>query len=302
VPEGDTVFLAATRLRKALAGQKLLETDFRLPQLATASLAGQTMLDVQPYGKHLFLRTDAGITLHTHFRLQGSWHLYRPGQGWAPPASDVRVVLRTEPWVAVGYRLPVCELLETAKDQDVVAHLGPDPLGPAWDEDARDEVVRRLAADPHRAIGEALLDQTIVAGPGNVYKNEILFLRGIDPWTRVGEVPDLPGLVDLTARLMDANRTTGSQITTGDTRPGRTSWVTARAGKPCRRCGTRIRSGRQDSYDNDRPVYWCPRCQPGSTTGGSSPDGRIPERLTRSRARAARAAGPVRRGRSAGPR
>jgi formamidopyrimidine-DNA glycosylase len=274
MPEGDTVYLAATRLRAALVGERLTATDFRLPQLATADLAGQTMVDVTPVGKHLFLRTDAGITLHTHFRMQGSWHLYRPGQGWAPPESDVRVVLRTEPWVAVGYRLPVCELLPTEHDQDVVAHLGPDPLGPAWD---RDEVVRRFLLEPGREIGTAVLDQTVMAGPGNVYKNEIMFLRGVNPWTPVGEVPDLPGFVDKLAKLMDANRGTGSQITTGDTRPGRTSWVTARAGKPCRRCGTTIRKGAQQSYEIDRPTYWCPRCQPAPTGTPSGPAGAVPE-------------------------
>jgi endonuclease VIII len=266
VPEGDTVFLAATRLRAALAGQELLATDFRLPTLATADLAGQTVLDVLPRGKHLFLRTNAGISLHTHFRLQGAWHLYRPGRPWAPPEHDVRVVLRTAPWVAVGYRLPVCELLATARDQEAVAHLGPDPLGPDWDPD---EAVRRLLLDPDRAIGTAILDQSAIAGPGNVYKNEVLFLRGIDPWTKVGHVPDLRGMIDLVARLMGANRTTGSQITTGDVRPGRTSWVTARAGQPCRRCGTRIGGGRQESYDSDRPTYWCPSCQPPAPAGAA---------------------------------
>jgi endonuclease-8 len=127
--------------------------------------------------------------------------------------------------------------------------------------------VARLRADPGRAIGTALLDQRAIAGPGNVYKSEVCFLRGVDPWTPVAEVGDLEAMVDLLKRLMEANRTTGSQITTGDTRPGRTHWVAARTGKPCRRCGTPIRKADQPSYDGERVTYWCPTCQPGLGPG-----------------------------------
>jgi endonuclease-8 len=276
MPEGDTVHLAAARLDRALAGQPLLATDFRLPRLATADLAGPVVRAVAARGKHLFVRTDAGLTVHSHLRLQGAWHLYRPGQAWAPPGHDVRVVLRTRPWVAVGYRLPVCELLETRREAEVVAHLGPDPLGDDWDPD---EAVRRLRGQPGRPIGTALLDQGAIAGPGNVYKCEVCFLGGVNPWTPVGQVPDLPGLVDLLARLMAANRATGSQITTGDRRPGRTSWVANRTGQPCRRCGTPIRRGAQAGNDragddSQRPTWWCPTCQPAAGPATPRPPGR----------------------------
>ena len=260
MPEGDTVFREATRLHAALAGQRLLATDFRVPRFATADLAGQRVREVVPRGKHLLLRTDAGVTLHTHFKMEGAWHLYRPGERWRGPSWQVRAVLRTERWVAVGFRLGICELLPTEREHEVVGHLGPDPLGPDWDPA---EALRRLRADPARAIGTALLDQRAIAGPGNVYKSEVCFLRGVDPWTPVGQVGDLAGLVDLLARLMDANRTTGSQVTTGDPRPGRTSWVAGRTGRPCRRCGTPVRKAEQASYDAERPTYWCPTCQPG---------------------------------------
>jgi formamidopyrimidine-DNA glycosylase len=260
MPEGDTVFLAATRMHAALAGQRLVATDFRVPRFATADLSGQVVREVAARGKHLLLRTDAGTTLHTHFKMEGAWHLYRPGERWRGPDFQVRAVLRTEPWVAVGFRLAICELLPTASEHEVVGHLGPDVLGPDWDPA---EAVRRLRADPDRAIGTALLDQRAIAGPGNVYKSEVCFLRGVDPWTPVGEVEDLEGMVDLMKRLMEANRTTGSQITTGDTRPGRTHWVAARTGKPCRRCGTPIGKADQPSDDGDRVTYWCPTCQPG---------------------------------------
>jgi formamidopyrimidine-DNA glycosylase len=260
VPEGDTVFLAATRLHAALAGQRLAATDFRVPQIATADLTGQVVGEVVARGKHLLFRTDAGVTLHTHFKMEGSWHLYRPGERWRGPAWQVRAVLRTEPWLAVGFRLAICELLPTGNEHQVVGHLGPDVLGPDWD---AAEALRRLRADPDRAIGTALLDQRVMAGPGNVYKCETCFLRGVDPWTPVGRVDDLEGMVNLLKRLMEANRTTGSQITTGDRRPGRTSWVAGRTNRPCRRCGTRIRQAEQESYDAQRPTYWCPTCQPG---------------------------------------
>src|SRR5829696_348178 len=183
MPEGDTVFLAATRMHTALAGQRLIATDFRVPRFATADLSGQVVREVAARGKHLLLRTDAGTTLHTHFKMEGSWHLYRARERWRGPDFQVRAVLRTEPWVAVGFRLAICELIPTASEHEVVGHLGPD--------------VRRLRADPDRAIGTALLDQRAIAGPGNVYKSEVCFLRGVDPWTPVGKVEDLEGMVDL---------------------------------------------------------------------------------------------------------
>jgi len=260
VPEGDTVLVAAGRLHAALAGERLLATDFRVPRFATLDLSGQVVREVVARGKHLLLRTDAGVTLHSHLKMEGAWHLYRPRERWRGPDFQVRVVLRTEPWVAVGFRLGVCELLPTAREHEVVGHLGPDVLGADWD---AAEAVRRLLADPGRAVGTALLDQRVLAGPGNIYKCEVCFLRGVDPWTPVGQVDDLAGMVDLLKRLMEANRGGGRQITTGDTRPGRTHWVAGRTGRPCRRCGTPIRMADQESYDADRVTWWCPTCQPG---------------------------------------
>jgi endonuclease-8 len=295
VPEGDTVLVAANRLHAALARERLLGTDFRVPRFATADLSGQTVREVAARGKHLLLRTDAGTTLHTHFKMEGAWHLYRPGERWRGPDFQVRAVLRTRPWVAVGFRLGVCELLATAREHEVVGHLGPDVLGPDWD---AAEAVRRLRADPDRAIGTALLDQHAVAGPGNIYKCEVCFLRGVDPWTPVGQVDDLPGMVGLLKRLMEANRTTGRQVTTGDTRPGRSHWVAGRNGKPCRRCGTLVRKAEQPSYDADRVTWWCPTCQP-----GPGPAGRGAARTAGAAARGAgaRARAPVRSGRTSGP-
>ncbi len=258
MPEGDTVHLAARRLDSALSGHVLTGTDFRVPAFATSDLTGQTITGTVARGKHLLTRTDAGLTLHTHFRMEGSWHLYPPRDRWRGPAHQVRAVLETEPWVAVGWRLGIVELVPTTAEHDIVGHLGPDVLGPDWDPGRAAE---NLAADPEREIGVALIDQRALAGPGNVYKSEALFLRGVHPWAPVGDV-DLLALVDLVKRLMEANRHSGLQITTGDRRPGRERWVYGRSRETCRRCGTPIRRGLQGPRTEERVTYWCPSCQP----------------------------------------
>ena len=258
MPEGDTVFLAASRLQRALAGHELLETDFRVPRIATVDLFGRKVEEVVPRGKHILVRIEGGTTLHTHLKMEGSWHLYRPKQSWRGPDFQVRVVLVTEPWVAVGFRLGVTELIPTDREGEVVGHLGPDLLGPDWDPD---EVLARMTKDPARSIGSVLLDQEVVAGFGNIYKCELCFLRGILPSAPIGTVGDLEGLLSLGKRMIEANRTTGNQITTGDLRPGRGQWVYGRGGRPCRRCRTPIRKELQPGYGGDRVTYWCPRCQ-----------------------------------------
>jgi endonuclease-8 len=261
MPEGDTVWLAGRRLHDALAGRQLTRSDFRVPQLATVDLAGRTVAEVVSRGKHLLTRIDDDLTLHTHFRMDGSWHLYRPGEPWrGGPQWQVRVVLENAERVAVGYRLPVVELLPRDRENDAVGHLGPDILGPDWDPA---EAVRRLAADPDRELGPALLDQRNLAGVGNLYKTEVCFLAGVTPWTRVGDVPDLARIVDRVARLLRANRDTVRQVTTGDTRRGRGHWVFERAGRPCLRCGSPVASAEQGEAPYARITYWCPHCQHG---------------------------------------
>ncbi|MDP9432919.1 MAG: DNA glycosylase [Actinomycetota bacterium] len=263
MPEGDTVWLAASRMHAALAGQPLTGTDFRVPALATTDLAGRDVLEVVPRGKHMLTRIEGGLTLHTHFRMDGTWHLYRPGQRWSGGAAwQIRAVLRNSQWAAVGYRLPVLELLPTAEEEAVVGHLGPDLLGPDWDETA---AVRRITGQPERDIAEALLDQRNLAGIGNLYKTEALFLRGLSPWTPVGEVDDVRALVALARRLMLANRDRWEQVTTGNARNGEHHWVFERAGAPCRRCGTSVLSAEQGRPPQQRLSYWCPSCQRGPT-------------------------------------
>ncbi len=169
MPEGDTVHLAATRLNGALAGQTLTRTDIRVPRFATVDLSGRRVLEVAARGKHLLFRIEDGMTLHTHFMMDGVWQLYRPGERWGAPASQARAVLETRRSVAVGFRLAVTEVIPTTGEHEAVGHLGPDLLGSDWDPD---EALRRVEAQGGRPLGEALLDQTVMAGLGNVYKCE----------------------------------------------------------------------------------------------------------------------------------
>jgi len=267
MPEGDTVWLAGRRLHDALAGQRLLRTDFRVPQHATADLTGRAVREVVSRGKHLLTRIDDDLTLHTHFRMDGTWHLYRPGDRWrGGPDWQVRVVLTTDQWHAVGYRLPVVELLARADENRAVGHLGPDILGDDWD---REKAIRRLAQQPDREVGQALLDQRNLAGIGNLYRSEALFLAGVSPWLAVGDVPDLGVVVDVAVRLLQANKANPAQVTTGDPRRGRSHFAYERAGKPCLRCRTPIAMAEQGAPPYGRIVYWCRRCQPGA--GGREP-------------------------------
>lgn len=258
MPEGDTVLVAARRLHEALATEELLRTEFRVPRFATVDLAGQVVSGVVARGKHLLLRTNGGVTIHSHFKMEGAWHLYRPGERWKGPGFQVRAVLETRTWIVVGFRLGRLDVIKTSREEALLGHLGPDVLGPDWNPA---EVLRRLRAQPRRQIGTALLDQRTIAGPGNIYKSEVCFLHGVNPFTEVGEIDRLEELVDLIKRLMEANRTTGQQVTTGDRRPGRSRWVAGRAGLPCRRCGAIISSADQESYGAERITYWCPSCQ-----------------------------------------
>jgi endonuclease VIII len=259
VPEGDTVWLAAKRMHAALAGARLRRGELRVPQLAATDLAGRTVSEVVARGKHLLIRFADGWTLRTHFRMDGSWHIYRPGTRWrGGPAFAVRAVLATERWECVGYRLHDVAMVRTEHEDELVGHLGPDVLGPDWDLDA---ALCRLRSSPDEQIGVALLDQRNLAGIGNLYKVESLFLAGVHPWARVADVADLTGLVERARTLMLANREHPEQSTTGDLRRGQDHWVYGRKGRPCRRCGTPVLLGDQGPDLQERVTYWCPHCQ-----------------------------------------
>ncbi|GAB2465102.1 endonuclease-8 [Conyzicola lurida] len=257
MPEGDTVWLTADNLNKAIGGQVLTGCDVRVPAFATVDLTGETVHDVASRGKHL-LHHIGDLTLHTHLKMEGSWHLYRPGTPWRRPAHQARVILSTADWVTVGFSLGVVEFVPTTDKDDVVGYLGPDLLG---DFDAT-LALARVTASPEVPVFVALLDQRNLAGIGNVYANELCFLRGMLPTRPVSEDPDAAATVALAKRLLVANRGRVDRSTTGDLRSGRNAWVYGRAGKPCLRCGTRIRRGKLGATAlTERDTYWCPRCQ-----------------------------------------
>ncbi|WP_327708545.1 DNA glycosylase [Streptomyces sp. NBC_00464] len=274
MPEGDTVLQTAKRLHSALAGQVLTRSDLRVPRFATADLTGRAVLDVSARGKHLLTRIEGGLTLHSHLRMDGAWRIYAPDERWrGGPGHQIRAVLANTTHTAVGYRLPVLELLRTRDEDKAVGHLGPDLLGPDWNADT---ALHHLLTDPARPLGEALLDQRNLAGIGNIYKCELCFLARATPWLPIGRLPESTAalLVTTAKQLLEANRDRPVRTTTAGARqltttypaprarrPSENLWVYGRTHRPCLRCGTPIRASQQDS----RPVYWCPHCQSGPT-------------------------------------
>lgn len=258
---------AARRMAAALTGQLIVHSDFRVPRSATADLSGQLVTGFVARGKHMLLRTDGGWTVHTHFRMQGSWSVLGPGRRLPRArAGAARLLLSlADGRTAVALDMPVVDLLRTADETDVVGHLGPDLLLPSgtpggWDESG---ALRRLAGWPERPAVSALLDQRNLAGLGNLWVGELLFLRGAWPWAPVGSL-DLPGTLRLAHRLLAHGLANPGMVTTGDRRPGATHWVYGRAGRPCRRCGTPVafRAGSGVGPDALRETWWCPSCQP----------------------------------------
>jgi endonuclease VIII len=258
MPEGDVVWRTARQLQDALAGRVLVRSDFRVPRFATTDLTGRTVTEALSRGKHLLIRADGDITVHTHLRMDGSWRI-GPASGYPLRDHRIRLVLANAQWQAVGRLLGIVEVMRTSQESAAVGYLGPDLLGPDWD---AAEAVRRLSTDPARAIGEAILDQRNLAGIGNIYKTETLFLRRVSPWRPVSQVDELPELVALAKQLLEANKERAGQVTTGDSRPGRQHWIYGRAGRPCRRCGLAVRQANQGPDLAERITYWCPRCQP----------------------------------------
>ena len=264
MPEGDTVFALARRLRASLDGQRLTRGELRVAAHADRDLAGRTIVDHDTHGKHLLTRLSGGLTLHTHLRMTGSWTVTARGKRLPRRMlPDVRVLLELASGsTAYGISLPVVDLIATAAEREVIGHLGPDPLRADW---SAAEAVDRLAAAPTRPLAAALLDQRNLAGLGNLWVNELCFLRGYSPWTPVGEV-DLPATVSLAARALrqSVSAPGAMQVTTGNTRPGEQHWVAGRAGEPCRRCGTVVQVVPEVPGDPERRrTWWCPHCQPG---------------------------------------
>lgn len=276
MPEGDVVFRTATRLSQALTGRTLLAAELRWPGLSTAELTGSTVDQITCYGKHLLIRLDSGWTLHSHLRMDGSWWIEATGHPvpWLgvgrrpvgraePPArwrrADVRAVLASEQWSALGLDLGMLNLVPTPREAELIGHLGPDIL--AADLDLSEP--GRLLAERTDPVGAALLDQRLVAGIGTVWSSESLFLEGLWPWQPSDRLDPVTAsrLLERARRLMSANLRHPVQTSTGNRRRGFETYVHARAGKPCRRCGGPVAVAPIGPPTRERPMFHCPQCQ-----------------------------------------
>lgn len=273
MPEGDTIFRAARTLHRAMAGHVVVRFESVYPALTRvhedAPVTGRTIETVSAAGKHLLMRFSGDLVLRTHMRMNGSWHIYRPGETWQRPRRDMRVLVATRDFVAVGFNVPVAELIDArrlARHRDL-ARLGPDLLADDFDEA---EALARMRGQGARPIADVLLDQRVLAGVGNVYKSEVLFVCGVTPSARTADLADdaLVRIVATARRLLRVNvqpgvmpmtTYTGLRRTTGRDNPQDRLWVYGRAGRPCRRCGTPILRSRDG--DAARLTYWCGRCQ-----------------------------------------
>jgi endonuclease-8 len=274
MPEGDSIFRAARALDHALAGRTITRFETVFPRLARIDadtpIRGRTIERVEARGKHLLMWMSGDLVLHTHMRMKGSWHLYRPGERWMRPHHDMRVLIETPDMHAVAFNVPVAEFATAATLPGVGAlhDLGPDPLSADF---SAPEAVGRILSRGDMEIADALLDQSAIAGIGNIFKSEVLFAGRVHPFARVGDLPadDVERLVQVAVKFLRANadKTTGEGIVTYSglrrvsTRsdPSPRLWVYGRAGLPCRRCGTPISRAKQGP--NARSTYWCERCQ-----------------------------------------
>lgn len=258
------MYKLARRLDRSLRGRAIVRSDLRVPALATRDLAGRTIDEHATHGKHLLTRMSGGVTLHSHLRMDGEWSVTRPGKQLPRRLMpDVRLVLGLDDGAtAYGIRLHDLALVATGDEHSLVCHLGPDPLRDDWDPA---EAVRRLRARPGLPAVSALLDQTVMAGLGNLWVNELAFLAGVSPWTPVGDL-DAERLVARAATALRHSATVPGayQVTTGRSRRGEDHWVAGRAGRPCLRCGTEVQVVAELPHDPaHRRTWWCPHCQPG---------------------------------------
>lgn len=273
MPEGDTIFRAATTLRRWLAGREITGARAQVSRVPVRRLIGATVTEVETRGKHLLMRLSTGDVLHTHMGMTGSWHVYPAGERWFRPAAQARLVLEAGDRVAVCFNAPVVELL-SGRDEALhpsLSRLGPDILGESLDLEAVRRRARvRAEEGAIRLTGELLLDQQVASGIGNIYRCESLYLCGVNPWMPIAALDDaqIDALMLTAARLMKASAGATASAGAAPTRRGPDAqrgqpWVYGRSGKPCRRCGSVIRSQRLGR--DARTAYWCPACQPGAS-------------------------------------
>ncbi len=264
MPEGDAVWRTARRLHGALAGETLQGSDLRVPSLATADLSGRRTLEVVPRGKHLLHRVEGDLTLHSHLRMEGSWRVHPVGRRRALGSRHtVRALLWTSSRVAVGDSLGMLDLVRTSQEAQVVGHLGPDLLDPAYDPAT---ALTNVLADPARTVTEALLDQRNVAGMGTIFTAEPLFVHEVNPWTPVGQVgaERVAQVLDTARRMLVLSCRVGRTTVTGRADVNADdAWVHGRVGLPCKRCGTTVRLAPIGRQPQERVMFYCPRCQGG---------------------------------------
>lgn len=259
MPEGDTIFRAATRLKAVLDGQTVERAESRWLGEAVSPLVGRKIAAVEARGKHLLIKFDNERVLHSHMGMTGSWHIYRPGEAWQKPAHRAAIVIECPQVCVVCFTPKLLELMTLTglRRHDYLNRLGPDLLaGPPPDED----VLARFRQCNNLPIGQVVMNQTVVSGIGNVYKSEVLFLMRLHPLTLVSELSDerILELVLLARELMEKNLS-GRPRTTRFALGGKRFWAYGRSGEPCYECGTAIELIRQG--DAGRTTYFCPQCQ-----------------------------------------
>nr|WP_239536859.1 DNA-formamidopyrimidine glycosylase family protein [Arthrobacter roseus] len=246
-----------------LAGKVLIRCDVRVPKYATVDLSGLIVENVASRGKHLLIRIgdpENGSIIHSHLKMEGTWHVYGRGERWRRPTHKARCVLEVDSAVVVGFELGILEVLSRRNEDDAVGYLGPDVLGPGWDEA---EALRRLRSHPEEPVGVALLDQRNLAGLGNIYRCEVCFLARVNPFTPMADVPNLERIVTLSKALLEANKDRSNRSTTGTAvgRHGDRFWVYGR--NRCLRCRTAVVKDMLGANELAlRDVYYCPNCQP----------------------------------------
>lgn len=270
MPEGDAIFRTARTLHRALAGKTIVRFESVFPKLTRvhqdAPVTGRTVESVTAAGKHVLMRFSGDLMLRTHMRMNGSWHLYRPGERWRRPRRDMRIVVVTDDFEAVAFTVPVAEFLDSRAEarQDDLRHMGPDLLAPAFDED---EALGRAREHDAEEIADVLLNQRVVAGIGNIYKCETLFLCSVSPFARTRALSDdtIRALFRTGRKYLRANvhKRAGGIVTYAGFRrergEGGRHYVYGRRGRPCRNCGTPIQLRTQGPHA--RLTYWCPTCQ-----------------------------------------
>jgi endonuclease-8 len=275
MPEGDTIFRAARTLNKALAGDVVVGFETVLPKLSRvdfdSGVVGRTITSVQSTGKWIRMNFSGDLVLLTHMLMSGSWHIYRPGEPWQRRQFDMRIVVKTEKIWAVAFNVPIAEFHtgDSMARRRGFRSLGQDVLAADFNLEKSATSLRANAALP---VGIALLNQSILAGLGNVFKSEVCFACGINPFRTIGDLTseELACLVQTARKFLLANvsDTSGDQIvtytgmrrTTGRANTEERLWVYGRRHEPCRKCGTPIESRKQG--EDARTTFWCPVCQP----------------------------------------